>query len=168
MRLLWTALSIMFAQMINYIGRTFETCIINIAVGSKTFITRNLLIRHCIEVEPVDVKVLDVLPLWRTAPPSALYVTNLWKNYILHHLLFCQMTVTIFEEPEKVAGGGAVLLLLRRLQPLLLPLQLSQVGCVHLSWWGNDNLSWCMDYDMMIWCLKMMIAKMILLKIVMI
>ena len=58
-----TALSIMFAQMINYIGRTFETCIINIAVGSKTFITRNLLIRHCIEVEPVDVKVLDVLPL---------------------------------------------------------------------------------------------------------
>ena len=56
-------------------------------------------------------------------------------------LLFLQ-TPTIFEEPEKVAGGGAgVLVLLRRLQPLLLPLQLGQVGCVHLV--PVDQ----MDYD---------------------
>ena len=54
-------------------------------------------------------------------------MTLLTRNFFLFQ------TQTIFEEPEKVAGGGAgVLVLLRRLQSLLLPLQLGQVGRVHL------------------------------------
>ena len=59
--------------------------IINSTNESKNFVQSK---GKIIEYKPVDVKVLDVFPMWWTSPPSALYVTYLWNIFAIIHSSF--------------------------------------------------------------------------------